>query len=245
MSARKQILPSDQNEPAKPLSAYALFFRDTVSAIKKQYPACSFQELFIIVASMWDALDPVHKSVYNKNNEYARTEYLRQVKIYQQQQQQKQEQIDQSNPNIDLKNTESTKHVSSLQQIITQQVMESTDTTNNQPQQFQHNQQVTNSNSSKVNITNETTGSSASSAATSNDQIRLITEAGSVQKCTRENCNKRAIINPDWEDEYCSNECVVIHCRNVFNAWVQSNLEAKQQQQQQQQPQPTSQQTSS
>ncbi|KAH0819562.1 hypothetical protein GEV33_003228 [Tenebrio molitor] len=31
--------------------------------------------------------------------------------------------------------------------------------------------------------------------------------------CIRHGCPNPAITNPEWEDEYCSNECVVSHCR--------------------------------
>ncbi|XP_065361443.1 TOX high mobility group box family member 4 isoform X2 [Calliphora vicina] len=224
MAARKQMVPLDQNEPAKPLSAYALFFRDTVSAIKQQNPSCSFQELSKIVASMWDALDPVHKGVYNKKNELAKIEYLKQMRIYQQQQQLKQEQLA-TNANETIPTDTNVQPQSTSQQVTPTPAATSTNA--------QQNTEVINNNNI-ANTTNPTPATSASvnSGAPSDEQISLLTEAGAVQKCTRENCNKRAIINPDWEDEYCSNECVVIHCRNVFNTWVQSNLEAKQQQQQ-------------
>ena len=240
MAARKQMLPLDQNEPAKPLSAYALFFRDTVSAIKQQNPTCSFQELSKIVASMWDALDPVHKSVYNKKNELAKTEYLKQMRIYQQQQQLKQEQLN--------ANTSNTTAVQQQQQQQPQHnvTAATANVISNQP--TQQNVQVLNNNNNTTSVINATntaapvtsntvTATTATNAGNNpvGDPQNLSAEADSLQKCTRENCNKRAIINPDWEDEYCSNECVVIHCRNVFNAWVQSNLEAKQQQTQQQQ----------
>lgn len=47
----------------RPVSAYALFFRDTQAAIKGQNPSASFGEVSKIVASMWDALDSEHKNV--------------------------------------------------------------------------------------------------------------------------------------------------------------------------------------
>lgn len=31
--------------------------------------------------------------------------------------------------------------------------------------------------------------------------------------CIRHGCPNPAIANAEWEDEYCSNECVVSHCR--------------------------------
>ena len=33
--------------------------------------------------------------------------------------------------------------------------------------------------------------------------------------CIRSGCPNAAIPSPDWENEYCSNECVVSHCRYV------------------------------
>ena len=47
----------------RPISAYALFFRDTQAAIKGQNPSASFGEISKIVASMWDSLEEDHKNV--------------------------------------------------------------------------------------------------------------------------------------------------------------------------------------
>lgn len=47
----------------RPVSAYALFFRDTQAAIKGQNPNTSFGEVSKIVASMWDGLDAEQKKV--------------------------------------------------------------------------------------------------------------------------------------------------------------------------------------
>jgi len=38
--------------------------------------------------------------------------------------------------------------------------------------------------------------------------------------CIRQGCGKAAIKSSEWDDEYCSNECAVVHCKNVFAAWV-------------------------
>ncbi|XP_034001450.1 LOW QUALITY PROTEIN: TOX high mobility group box family member 4-B-like [Trematomus bernacchii] len=37
--------------------------------------------------------------------------------------------------------------------------------------------------------------------------------------CVRAGCTKPAVENKDWDFEYCSNECVATHCRDVFMAW--------------------------
>jgi hypothetical protein len=47
----------------RPVSAYALFFRDTQAAIKTRNPSASFGEVSKIVASMWDGLDDDNKGV--------------------------------------------------------------------------------------------------------------------------------------------------------------------------------------
>ncbi|KAG8140840.1 hypothetical protein E2320_003493 [Naja naja] len=58
---KKQKKKKDPNEPQKPVSAYALFFRDTQAAIKGQNPKATFGEVSKIVASMWDSLGEEQK----------------------------------------------------------------------------------------------------------------------------------------------------------------------------------------
>uniref|UniRef100_A0AAY4ASY2 HMG box domain-containing protein n=1 Tax=Denticeps clupeoides TaxID=299321 RepID=A0AAY4ASY2_9TELE len=72
----------DPNEPQKPVSAYALFFRDTQAAIKGQNPRATFGEVSRIVASMWDSLGEEQKKVYRKKTEAAKKEYLKALAAY-------------------------------------------------------------------------------------------------------------------------------------------------------------------
>ncbi|XP_053955887.1 TOX high mobility group box family member 4 [Anastrepha ludens] len=228
LAARKQLTPTatDANEPAKPLSAYVLFFRDTASAIKQQNPNCTYQELSRIVLSMWEALDVNHKNVYSKKHEAALTEYMKQMRIYRQQQEERQQQQQQqlaANVNVIPSPTFQTKPA-----VFTITRFSADGNSN-----INHNNFNSNNTSATQPQAQVPSSSADDNNPSANDpsqpQIQMLSEAGAVQKCTRENCNKRAIINPDWEDEYCSNECVVIHCRNVFNAWVQSNMESRKQ----------------
>ncbi|CAG9803666.1 unnamed protein product [Chironomus riparius] len=78
----KKKKKKDPNEPQKPVSAYALFFRDTQASIKGQNPNASFGEVSKIVASMWDVLAPDHKNVYKKRTEVAKKEYLKALAAY-------------------------------------------------------------------------------------------------------------------------------------------------------------------
>lgn len=67
--APKKRKKKDPNEPQKPVSAYALFFRDTQAAIKGQNPNATFGEVSKIVASMWDSLGEEQKQV-NSGSEH-------------------------------------------------------------------------------------------------------------------------------------------------------------------------------
>ena len=49
---------------------------------------------------------------------------------------------------------------------------------------------------------------------------RLSPEPPGLLKCIRSGCGKPSVRNLEWEDEYCSNQCVVTHCDQVFTAWV-------------------------
>ena len=80
MSKRKK--KRDPNEPQKPVSAYALFFRDSQASIKAANPNAAFGDVSKIVASMWDNLDPDAKANYKKRTENAKKDYLKKLAAY-------------------------------------------------------------------------------------------------------------------------------------------------------------------
>jgi hypothetical protein len=47
----------------RPVSSYAMFFRDTQAVIKGHNPAATFGDISKIVAAMWDNLDDKTKAV--------------------------------------------------------------------------------------------------------------------------------------------------------------------------------------
>ncbi|MFH4980462.1 hypothetical protein AB6A40_007171 [Gnathostoma spinigerum] len=81
-AVKKRKTKKDPNEPQKPVSAYALFFRDTQASIKGRSPNASFGEVSKIVASMWDALDCEAKKSYKQRTEVAKRSYLKQLAAY-------------------------------------------------------------------------------------------------------------------------------------------------------------------
>ncbi|XP_061769421.1 TOX high mobility group box family member 4b isoform X1 [Nerophis ophidion] len=46
-----------------------------------------------------------------------------------------------------------------------------------------------------------------------------VTTAAHPNICVRAGCTNPAVESKDWDKEYCSNECVATHCRDVFTAW--------------------------
>lgn len=203
---QQQSLPQ-VTPPSKPLAPYALFFRDTMTAIKQQNPACTLEQITSIAQNMWDSMDEKQKSVYDQRHEQEKREYLRQLRDYQR--------------NAQLSDTLPVPEQSQEQQQ--QQQQEIPQLQQQEQQQLPQNDVQQPTMPLKVPTTDTESNTVQSQPAQQPpDQIQLLTEAAAVQKCTRDQCNKPAIINPDWEDEYCSNECVVIHCRNVFTEWAQS-----------------------
>ncbi|XP_064198246.1 TOX high mobility group box family member 4b isoform X1 [Anguilla rostrata] len=81
-AGKKGRKKKDPNEPQKPVSAYALFFRDTQAAIKGQNPSATFGEVSKIVASMWDSLGEEQKQVYKRKTDTAKKEYLKALAAY-------------------------------------------------------------------------------------------------------------------------------------------------------------------
>lgn len=203
---QQQSLPQ-VTPPSKPLAPYALFFRDTMTAIKQQNPACTLEQITSIAQNMWDSMDEKQKSVYDQRHEQEKREYLRQLRDYQR--------------NAQLSDTLPVPEQSQEQQQQQQQEIPQLQQ-QEQPQLPQNDVQQPTMPLKVPTTDTESNTVQSQPAQQPPVQIQLLTEAAAVQKCTRDQCNKPAIINPDWEDEYCSNECVVIHCRNVFTEWAQS-----------------------
>ena len=70
---QKKKKKKDPNEPSKPVSAYALFFRDTQAAIKSSNPNATFGDVSKIVASMWDSLGEEAKQVHTNTYTFIHT----------------------------------------------------------------------------------------------------------------------------------------------------------------------------
>ncbi|XP_067144986.1 TOX high mobility group box family member 4-A-like isoform X2 [Centruroides vittatus] len=300
---QKKKKKRDPNEPQKPVSAYALFFRDRQAAIKGQNPNATFGEVSKIVASLWDSLDADHKNVYKKKTEAAKKEYLKALAAYRASLVSKAAAdqsdslygsmtspnstvssgassspdrgqnlspiqkkspllsslmenapspvmttmnavspphssvvtsqvwampisptaaIHQSSPMVqtnmtDVSTSNMTQQISSPPLMQSSQVMQAVQNNNNNL-----NQSIANS-SYTQNMVNSP---SPPHIPQSSNLSQLPISQSPLQTCLRHGCNNPPIDSPDWDREYCSNECVVSHCRDVFTAWVASRQAA-------------------
>lgn len=40
-----------------------------------------------------------------------------------------------------------------------------------------------------------------------------------VKRCIRLGCPNNAKLDPQWDEEFCSEKCVISHCKSIFNRW--------------------------
>ena len=62
--------------------------------------------------------------------------------------------------------------------------------------------------------------------ATPAAQVAPLAAESGTTKCIRSGCSNPSVRNVEWEDEYCCNQCVVIHCDQVFKDWVKEQQKA-------------------
>ncbi|XP_034256843.1 TOX high mobility group box family member 4-like isoform X1 [Thrips palmi] len=316
---QKKKKKRDPNEPQKPVSAYALFFRDTQAAIKLSNPNASFGEVSKIVASMWDALDTDSKNVYKKRTEAAKKDYLKALAAYrasllskgpndqesnnvygggypshppqgyggppssggytgysppapqmssppmaspqqhqmvgmnkqsngspQQQHSPRQQPPPQSgmmgSPMGPMGHMGQLSPVGYMQQPPQQTLQlqplppmppHSSQHVQPQLQQLQHPpQHLSPQPSPQQHSPPQQQQPPSQQPPTQPPQSQHLQQpcdpaAPQDQQnratCIRHGCPNVAVPNSEWEDEYCSNECVVSHCRDVFSSWVASN----------------------
>ncbi|XP_071785618.1 TOX high mobility group box family member 4-B-like isoform X2 [Asterias amurensis] len=221
----KRKRKKDPNEPQKPVSAYALFFRDTQAAIKGQNPNASFGEVSKIVASMWDSLGTEQKQAYKQRTETAKKEYLKKLAAYRASLVSKAAvdtaQIEEQSPSKQKKtaavitaapatvgHTHIAPRIIAPKPIVTGVPITVTMTAATKPMMQPGMNQMHN----VQRVVKAQSMMGVDGMMPHNHQI-----------CTRNGCNKPSIESPEWDNEYCSNECVVDHCRDVFTAWVASS----------------------
>ncbi|CAD5117776.1 DgyrCDS6520 [Dimorphilus gyrociliatus] len=182
-TASKKRKKRDPNEPQKPVSAYALFFRDSQASIKTRNPNMSFGEVSKLVAHMWEDLDADSKAMYRKRTETAKKEYLKQLAAYR----------------------ASLVSKGPLEGESWSGVSSGSSADGSPP---------------PVSTTYLSTPSIASPLPSPQAYGEQTVMPSGELMCVRQGCKNGAIHDPAWDRDYCSNECVATHCRDVFTQWV-------------------------
>ncbi|KAG0411047.1 hypothetical protein HPB47_011831 [Ixodes persulcatus] len=233
-AAKKARMPKkkgkrDPNEPQKPVSAYALFFRDTQAAIKGQNPNASFGEVSKIVASMWDGLEADHKDVYKRRTEAAKKEYLKMLAEYRASHVSKGglSPVQKSSPQIaSYGEVDSPRrhNVPSPPRAAPspQRTVAPSPPPVQPPVEHRSPPQAAPiaSPSRTVEAVPVPAASTPGAASGDGGPAEAAVAPAGPPRCIRSGCLNPAVESIDWDNEYCSSECVVTHCGDVFTAWV-------------------------
>ncbi|XP_061222407.1 TOX high mobility group box family member 4 [Neopsephotus bourkii] len=226
---KKAKKKKDPNEPQKPVSAYALFFRDTQAAIKGQNPNATFGEVSKIVASMWDSLGEEQKQVYKRKTEAAKKEYLKALAAYRAVlAMQHPVPVATASavatatappPRLRLTLPVATPapgtpplHIKILPPLRVLAAPVVTSSSASAPEEEEEEEEEV------VEMVGGEFGGEAESPP--GLAVELVPEDPPPARCIRAGCGNAPVASGDWDEEYCSSECVVRHCRDVFLAWL-------------------------
>ncbi|XP_062492043.1 TOX high mobility group box family member 4 [Pezoporus occidentalis] len=243
---KKAKKKKDPNEPQKPVSAYALFFRDTQAAIKGQNPNATFGEVSKIVASMWDSLGEEQKQVYKRKTEAAKKEYLKALAAYRAILVRPRgmgfglnsPQFGAPPPRLRLTlpppptpnapNPPPPSHppvhikiLPPLRVLAAPGADGGGATTGGGGGGGGGGEEEEEEAAVEEEVVEMVGGEFGSEAESPPGlAVELVPEDPPPARCIRAGCGNAPVASGDWDEEYCSSECVVRHCRDVFLAWL-------------------------
>ncbi|XP_048576920.1 protein piccolo isoform X2 [Nematostella vectensis] len=217
-----------EGEPPKPLSAYQIFFKETQAAIRLQNP--SFGEIAKIVGQMWENLPEEQKKVYHCKHETAKAEYQKAMD----------ELISkQKEPKAKLPKLESPLPTGKPKFSIPKVSTAAKEGGKPEGARIKIPKKTSNSvvkpeGAAKSSSPQAAVGpfSLAPSTTASNmisktlpskpKKTKLSINPISQRVCARDGCSMPARTTKERGTQYCSNECIINHCRMVFNSWVEN-----------------------
>lgn len=208
----------DPNAPKKSMTAYSLFFRDTQASIKCQNQQASFGEISRIVATMWDSLEPHEKEKYTSQADKDRQVYLKALAAYEASKKsgpKKKKAKQQTAPKVISPNVSSDEDsdfiVASKSSIANKSSYRS----------------AAKQKSPSPSISSESHSESVDTLSDSESKSSAENDKEVVPQCSRTDCQNSAVVDPRWDYDFCSVDCIVLHCRDVFTAWVASRRTTK------------------
>ncbi|XP_068725565.1 uncharacterized protein [Montipora capricornis] len=213
-----------------PLTAYELFFKETQAAVRTKNPLAQFEDIKKIVDQMWETLSENLKRTF-------------QEKAWQQENQQRAKKLSQDEPSTkvtkvglgDVAATVATAESFALASpIVIEDRNDAVAVAVNKPLSRTP-AQVAIASKPVATVTpmaatkpNSDSVNQPSSIPAKPKKSKLIVNPISQRMCACDGCNKPARTTKERGTQYCSNECVVKHCRLAFTVWVtQRNMKEK------------------
>lgn len=213
----------DPNAPASVSSAYAFFFKEIQGSVKAKNPNIKFGEVSKIVAHMWENLGEEEKSVYRKKNEQDKERFESEMSEYKARQALMSPGDESQDPSPPNSATPPKRESLKRGAAARSQVKLVTRNHGQISAQLQSRLQPPESDDEDE----EEDSNEPTSAAPAQSVVAPVgghangTEYPVMEHpCIRVSCDNFAIKNEEWEDEYCSNECAVQHCKSVFKDWI-------------------------
>jgi len=211
----------DPNAPAVAHTAYKFFYKETAQNVKNHNPGVKFGDVSRIVGEMWGTLTDAEKEKYRKMAAEDKIRYANELEEYKSEEQQGLEGGAAAVNNGEAATAGSTTTTTQPEE----EDLSSSLNSSVQIQEDEDDEVSFKNNHVDLAATNVFTKTATTpSVVNTNKDAEIDPSDVTEDTCIRVGCNNFAVRNPEWEGEYCSNECVVMHCKNVFTAYTRSTM---------------------
>lgn len=177
--------------PPEPPTPFTLFFRHKQAEMKAANADVTFAEVNQVATSEWDTLDPVAKNQFVMQAEQEKEAYKQEVAEYE----------------IVFEPEDASSPIAASEE---EQVEATTPAVQNQAETSQDGDEDI--------VWDDGGGDSQENGVTDEDQVDKSVPAV-APRCSRFGCVNPTQLNMEWDNEFCSADCVVKHCRFVFESY--------------------------
>eukprot|EP00095_Tigriopus_kingsejongensis_P002356 snap_masked-scaffold1523_size37540-processed-gene-0.10 protein:Tk02356 transcript:snap_masked-scaffold1523_size37540-processed-gene-0.10-mRNA-1 annotation:"tox high mobility group box family member 4" len=219
VAARRGRKKKDPNAPASVSSAYAFFFKEIQGSVKAKNPNIKFGEVSKIVAHMWENLGDEEKVVYKNRNEEDKARFEVEMAEYRAKQALNPP-LEEDEPKVSIKTIPFAKRDMPKRGSAVKAQMKLVSGNHGQVSVQLQNRLQPPVSEEDEEPSEETHGAMDAKTGLFTDLPAPEENPITEHPCIRQDCDNFAVQNSEWEDEYCSNECAVNHCKAVFSRWI-------------------------
>ncbi|XP_064393679.1 uncharacterized protein LOC135341118 isoform X2 [Halichondria panicea] len=211
-TAAKRRREAAKKEPKRPPKPYNIFFGEVYSAVMAGNPKMSLTEASRIISEMWEAQGDELKKRYNEAYEKLDADYQKAIQEYQA------EHCEQA----------TTENPLTLQQLLSHNNKDKAPPTGPPL--------ISPVNAPAPHVTRVEPMKTEFSALVVEESMQLSQDVATQEEvtlekvlnsttcdpgmCANSGCSNMAVFSEERGPEFCSSECVVKHCRNVFDSWL-------------------------